>query len=380
MCALLSIRDQLAAAATSVEEKRYTPETTFDGSSGHIQTGTMKATDPVDYTDLLKQFGYDPDAVQIVGSVRTSRWQQREDGEWLVAYRFNIAPRQTISSLDLELLVKQAKARKPVGGQGHWLVFQASDLQLGKRSRDGSTEQIVENYLDTLQRSVEQYRHLKRLGVEGIQICMPGDCIEGNVSQNGRNLWLTQETVTEQTRILRRLMVAAVDAFRPLADQVHLDVVNGNHDEAQRQQNTYPGDGWATECAIAVHDALELNPAAYGHVSVRTPDKWSGSMTVPVGDTVVTIAHGHQWRNRTKGMQWWSGQTFTRQPAGAAHILQHGHFHSFEVETDGGRTRICSPALDCGSDWYRDRTGSESAPGGLVYLLAAGKISHLSVV
>lgn len=340
----------------------------------------MKATDPVDYTDLLKQFGYDPDAVQIVGSVRTSRWQQREDGEWLVAYRFNIAPRQTISSLDLELLVKKAKARKPVGGHGHWLVFQASDLQLGKRSRDGSTERIVENYLDTLQRSVEQYRHLKRLGVEGIQICMPGDCIEGNVSQNGKNLWLTQETVTEQTRILRRLMVAAVDAFRPLADQVHLDVVNGNHDEAQRQQNTYPGDGWATECAIAVHDAMELNPAAYGHVSVRTPDKWSGSMTVPVGDTVVTIAHGHQWRNRTKGMQWWSGQTFTRQPAGAAHILQHGHFHSFEVETDGGRTRICSPALDCGSDWYRDRTGSESAPGGLVYLLAAGKISHLSVV
>lgn len=243
MCALLSIRDQLAAAATSVDEKRYTPETTFDGSSGHIQTGTMKATDPVDYTDLLKQFGYDPDAVQIVGSVRTSRWQQREDGEWLVAYRFNIAPRQTISSLDLELLVKKAKARKPVGGHGHWLVFQASDLQLGKRSRDGSTERIVENYLDTLQRSVEQYRHLKRLGVEGIQICMPGDCIEGNVSQNGKNLWLTQETVTEQTRILRRLMVAAVDAFRPLADQVHLDVVNGNHDEGPAAAEHLPG-GW----------------------------------------------------------------------------------------------------------------------------------------
>ncbi|MBN7395681.1 hypothetical protein IUT41_06800 [Mycobacteroides abscessus subsp. abscessus] len=113
----MSIRDQLAAAATSVEEKRYTPETTFDGSSGHIQTGTMKATDPVDYTDLLKQFGYDPDAVQIVGSVRTSRWQQREDGEWLVAYRFNIAPRQVISTLDLEALVKKAKNHKPVGAK-----------------------------------------------------------------------------------------------------------------------------------------------------------------------------------------------------------------------------------------------------------------------
>lgn len=379
MCALLSIRDQLAAAATSVEEKRYTPETTFDGSSGHIQTGTMKATDPVDYTDLLKQFGYDPDAVQIVGSVRTSRWQQREDGEWLVAYRFNIAPRQVISTLDLEALVKKAKNHKPVGAKGHWLVFQAADLQLGKRSRDGSTEQIVENYLDSLQRSIEQYRGLKRYGIEGIQISMPGDCIEGNVSQSGRNLWLTQETITEQTRILRRLMVATVDAFRPLVDQVYLDVVNGNHDQSQRQQNTYPGDGWATECAIAVHDALQLNPAAYGHVSVRTPDRWSNSMTVPVGSSVVTVTHGDAWR-RGKGMQWWSGQTFTCQPAGAAQVLQHGHWHGLDIEKDGDRTRICCPPLDCGSDWYRNLSGSESSPGALFYLLDRGQFSHLSVV
>lgn len=379
MCALLSIRDQLAAAATSVEEKRYTPETTFDGSSGHIQTGTMKATDPVDYTDLLKQFGYDPDAVQIVGSVRTSRWQQREDGEWLVAYRFNIAPRQVISTLDLEALVKKAKNHKPVGAKGHWLVFQAADLQMGKRSRDGSTEQIVENYLDSLQRSIEQYRGLKRYGIEGIQISMPGDCIEGNVSQSGRNLWLTQETITEQTRILRRLMVATVDAFRPLVDQVYLDVVNGNHDQSQRQQNTYPGDGWATECAIAVHDALQLNPAAYGHVSVRTPDRWSNSMTVPVGSSVVTVTHGDAWR-RGKGMQWWSGQTFTCQPAGAAQVLQHGHWHGLDIEKDGDRTRICCPPLDCGSDWYRNLSGSESSPGALFYLLDRGQFSHLSVV
>lgn len=91
----LSIRDNLnkMLEAPTAGEKKYTPSTVYDGSVGHIQTGTMKATDPVSYTDLLKQFGYDPDAVQIVGSVRTSRWQQREDGEWLVAYRFNIAPR-----------------------------------------------------------------------------------------------------------------------------------------------------------------------------------------------------------------------------------------------------------------------------------------------
>ncbi len=118
---------------------------------------------------------------------------------------------------------------------------------------------------------------------------MPGDCVEGNQSQGGRNLWQTQETITEQTRILRRLMMHTVEAFAPLVDQVMLDTVNGNHDEAQRQQNTYPGDGWATEAATAVADALTLNPTSFGHVTVRVPEKWSGSMTVPVGDTVVTM-------------------------------------------------------------------------------------------
>lgn len=370
------------------EEVQYTPRTEFDGVSGFIQTASLPANVAPDFTAILTQFGYDPEKVRIVGNPRVSRWQQcsvnREtkllEERWLSAYRFHLAPVQSAAQFtDIERLVSLNK-KKPAETTGpYWMVFQAGDQQLGKRSRDGSTEQIVDRYIQSVEAAKTEFKSLKRLGVEGIQISLPGDCLEGNQSQQGKNLWLTQETITEQTRILRRLMFHTVETLAPLVGQVFLDVVNGNHDQAQRQQNTYPGDGWATETAIAVSDALKLNPTAYGHVQVRVPEKWSGMMTVPVGDTAVTVVHGHQWRPN-QGMKWWSEQALNNQPAGAAQILQCGHYHSWEIETTEHRTRIQSSTYDCGSDWYREKRGATNRRGGLVYLLKSGEVSKMSLV
>ncbi len=374
-------------AYPQADEVKYQPRTEFDGTTGYLQTGVLTEA-PADYSELLSQFGYDPDVVQIVGHPRISKWQQRSrirgtsDYEtcWLTAFKFQIAAKGLASSVtDIDAIAKRAKKQPQLGSGPHWLVFQAGDLQIGKRSRDGSTEQIVERYFESLESTVAEFKALKRHGIEGIQISMPGDLCEGNQSQAGKNLWLTQETITEQGRILRRLMMATVEAFAPLVDQVLLTAVNGNHDEAQRQQNTYPGDGWATESAIAVSEALTLNPTAYGHVTVQVPEKWSGSMTIPVGNTIVTIVHGHQWRTG-QAFKWWSDQALNHQPAGAAQILQHGHYHSWQIETTEFKTRIQSSTYDCGSDWYRDKRGSTSRRGGLVYLLNSGEVSRMSLL
>lgn len=385
----MSLEDRLDELKSypKASETQFTPRTEFDGVTGFLQTGPLKQP-PNDHAELLTQFGYDPHTVRIVGHPRVSKWEQRArirgtadyETSWLSAFKFTIASVDNVQpATDLDAIVRKAK-RAPKPGTGpHWLVFQAGDLQIGKRSRDGSTEQIVERFLQSVDATVAEFKSLKRLGIEGIQISMPGDCVEGNQSQQGRNLWQTQETITEQVRILRRLMMHTVEAFAPLVDQVTLDTVNGNHDEAQRQQNTYAGDGWATEAATAVSDALTLNPGSFSHVKVRVPEKWSGSMTVPVGDTVVTMVHGHQWRPG-QAFKWWSDQALHHQPAGAAHILQHGHFHSWQVETTEHRTRIQSSTFDCGSDWFRNVRGATSRRGALVYLLDAGRVSRMSVL
>ena len=369
------------------EELKYQPKTEFDGTTGYLQTGVLKEP-PTDYSALLEAFGYDPEVIQIVGHPRVSKWQQRArirgtsdyETTWLTAFKFQIAAKgSSLVAADLDAIAKRLKKKPKPGSGPHWMVFQAGDLQIGKRSRDGATEQIVERYFQSVQDAVQEFKALKRHGVEGIQICMPGDCLEGWVSQGSRNLVLTDQAITEQCRILRRLMMHTVEQFAPLVDRLYLDVVGGNHDEAQRVQNTWAGDNWATESAIAVSDALTLNPAAYRHVTVRVPEKWSGSMTVPVGDTAVTIIHGHQWRPG-QAFRWWSDQALNNQPAGAAQVLMHGHYHSWQIETTEHKTRIQSSTYDCGSDWYREKRGSTSRRGGLVYLLNSGEVSRMSLL
>lgn len=384
------------AAYPSATEPEYTPRTEFDHvAGGYIQTGPLKSA-PTDYDDILRQFGYDPAEVAIVGHPRVSRWQQRArirgtaeyETCWLSAYKFQISTKQAISrTADLEAIVAAAR-KQPAGGTGpHVFVFQASDLQCGKvgKTPDGgpSTPLIAQRYLESVEAAVGEFKRLKRLGIEAIQVSMPGDLIEGSESQGKKNMgFLTEVGVPEQTRVLRRLMMATVESFAPLVDRIYFDVIGGNHDDADRSLNSWPGNNWATETATAIADALTLNPASFRHVTVRVPDKWQGYMTVPVGEenpTVVTMAHGHQWR-RGKGMDWWAGQAHGGHPAGGANILQCGHYHGWCIESSATKTLIQSPTFDLGSAWYTERTGATSRRGGLVYLLNAGEVSRMTVV
>jgi hypothetical protein len=385
----MSLEDRLNELSEypAAEDVAYTPKTEFDGGTGFIQTGPLKQA-PQSHTELLEQFGYDPAEVTIVGNPHVSRWEQRArirgtntyDTVWLSAYKFTIAAtKAALRPLDLDAIVKKAKKAPKPGTEPHWFVFQASDTQLGKKSRDGSTGEILDRYFQSVESAIDEFKALKRHGIEGIQLSFPGDCIEGNQSQRGRNMWLTQETITEQTRILRRLIMHTVERFAPLVDQLLVHVVGGNHDDADRMLNSYPGNNWATESAISVADALKMNPTAYGHVDVRVPDKWSGHMTVPVGDSVVTIAHGHQWR-KGQGMTWWANQAHNNQPHGAAQVLQCGHYHEWHIESSATKTLVQSSTLDCGSDWYRDKTGADARRGALVYLLNGGEVSRMSVL
>lgn len=380
------------------DEPEFTPKTEFDGSSGYIQTGALKEA-PKDYSDILRQFGYDPEKVCIVGNPRVSRWQQRsrkleksEDGErlvktsefetvWLEAYRFSIAPVVSDGALpDVASLIKQARVVRRQATGPHWFVFQAGDQQIGKVSRDGSTPEIVDRYVRSVEDAKAEFASLKRHGVEGIQISIPGDCLEGNQSQGGRNQgYMTQETITDQLVIFQRLLMYTIEQFAPLAEQVKVTIVGGNHDQAQRDLNTVPGNNWATTAATLINDRLADNPLAMGHVQMLVPDKWSASMTVPIGDTVVTVVHGNQWR-RNGAMKWWSEQALGMQPAGGAQLLQHGHWHTYEVETTEHRTRVSSPTFDCGSDYFRDAHGATSRRGAVVYLLKSGEVSRMSLV
>lgn len=397
----MSLADRLSEYPAAEEPSVPPSRVEFDGGRGHIET-TVQGDTPRDIGPILRECllaaGHDPDTVRIGAKLKESHWQQRArkltwsdkyqtnvkcsefETVWLHCYKFetflgDAAP----TSAAIEEIIRSARVeRRPATGP-HWFVFQAGDLQIGKRSRDGSTAEIVERFAQSVDAAVDKFRELKPRGVEGIQVSFPGDCIEGNQSQKGQNLWLTQETITEQVLMFQRLIMLTVEAFAPLTERVFVDVVNGNHDQAQRQQNTYPGDGWATKAATSVWDALKLSPLAFGHVDIRVPEKWSGHMTVPVGDTVVTVAHGHQW-SRDKAFDWWAKQAIGNQAPAGAHLLQHGHWHEWMVRSNAERIVVCSPTFDCGSDWYREKKGATSRRGAVAYLLRSGEVTDMGIV
>ena len=378
---MASLKDHLLVPP--VEEPKanfgYTPTTEYDGSRGFIQTGALK--EPPEFTELLRFFGYDPTEVRIVGTLKTSRWQQREDGDWLSSYRFAIAP-ATVTNLDE--IVASVKARKPSkaetpvtdGNPFHWL---AGDLQLGKIDGDG-TQGIVDRVCQSIENGVKEYKRLRRTrSLNLVHQAWLGDCGEGNQSQGGRNMWRTELTITEQYRLFRRLMLYAIDSFQPIVERIEVDVVNGNHDDVQRFQNTRADDGHATESAIALADALQLNKAVYGSVKIFVPNKDESMVTREIGSSVFTHLHGHQF-GKGKAFQWWSGQALNLQSPAASHFLLHGHEHEFQVHAKKERVEICVPTFESRSQYWVDRHGDIARTGALIMVTDGRDFSDLTIV
>ena len=182
----------------TAEESTFTPHFEFDGATGtgKISTGPMPIEQDFDFEQMMRRFNKDPALYEMTYTPSETIWEQqsrnRETNEFektlLHAWKNARFQRKgAASSADLEALVLSAKERKPSYTQGsYWAVFQAGDLQLGKKSSAGSTQQIVERYLQAVDNAVREIRSLKRLGLEGIQISMPGDCIRGPLARRRR--------------------------------------------------------------------------------------------------------------------------------------------------------------------------------------------------
>ena len=79
--------------------------------------------------------------------------------------------------------------------------------------------------------------------------------------------------VTEQIRVIRRLLLEHVKAYAPLVDRLVVPSAPGNHDQPHRFGGIAPRghDSWAVDAALQVADALHL-AGGYEHVEIVTPD------------------------------------------------------------------------------------------------------------
>jgi hypothetical protein len=343
----------------------------FDGTNGLATTPPTTGDQP-DFTQFLIDQGFDPERVEIYGPVRTSRWQQREGGDWLVSWRFNFRMKADLE-LDLPTLYAQAKKTKKQEvkktTQGKALVIVPADFQVGKTGSRGNTQDLIARVFASYER-IEQ--KLKRGGYEKVVILDAGDMIESvqNAAQfaqlESNDLSPMQQVDLAASLLWDLLKIAS--KYGP----VTYASVGSNHCQWRfnGQAVGKPGlDDWGI---VILQQLRRLSTEVGMDVTYLIPDPYDESLAFDVFDDgfhIVALAHGHQAK-RPNGMEaWLQKQSFSQAPVGAFTVFVSGHFHHLRVEelgqshNGGSRYWVQASTMDNGSDWFRLQSGTDSITG-----------------
>ena len=365
----------------------------YDGREGVIYTRVTEER-PKTWDDFILDSGLDPEEVEVIEPVQVRGWDsiKREWNAELQDFESNVVRmhyyrllvrRRRFTATDLEELIKlvrdEKRPKKLPTGEATFVVA-LGDLQIGKGDGDGP-EGTVQRVVDGLVEAAERLKAIRAYKSVGpVLLSFLGDCIEGFVSQGGGNAWRTVLQLTEQLRVLRRIMLEAVKIFAPLTDQLHVVAVPGNHDEAVRfgKGITTYDDSFDLEMLLAVEDAVRMNNA-FDHVKFYVPGRDEMDVTIELSGSKIGHIHGHQTKAR-QHFTWWSKQSFGDQRIGEADILMAGHFHHFILDTSGKRKFIQVPALESESTYYKHRHGEVGDPGVLTFVTQNATVNNIEIV
>lgn len=374
----------------------WSPSVTYD-ASGRAEVVVVGAGQPGKderaWAEEVRNCGVDlpPGWSARLLEIRTDprAWVRHAQGEDAVTEpvtrrKYVVEPTRS-AAVDVDELVAAIGKKRPTPakttGDAWAYIHTIADWQIGKEAYGQGTEQTVGRILDGLEASVARIkRENKRRPIGTIILANVGDCIEGVVSQNGGVALASDLGLTEQLRVVRRLLLEHVKAFAPLTERLLLPVAPGNHDQAYRLMGIAAAatDSFAVDAAMQVADALEL-AGGYDHVKVITPDVDDLTVTVEAAGSIVGMAHGHQFR-QGKGHEWWAKQGHARHRIGQAHILLTGHFHHLRIVDDSGRLWAQACTVDPGSPWFDQRHGGGPQAGVLTFLTRDGAWTGLEIL
>ncbi|GAB2702427.1 hypothetical protein GCM10027071_15230 [Microbacterium marinum] len=336
------------------------------GGETEVVTGPIP---PVENdAELLRQFGYDPDEIEVVGTINQWR-KQLANGEWRVSYFFKHRPRAQSLSLPALYAAARRKPRKPLqpaAGERVTVVLIA-DPQIGKTGSRGGTPELVERLAE---KRVALAAELKRRRPSRTVLADVGDLFEG--FESGGNPMFTNDLSLAQQMDLAATEVYEFVLVMGRHGRVDVLAVPSNHTawRAGKQVLGKPSD----DLGLFVHSQVAKVADAKGlDATWHRPAAYDEAVTLDVLGTVIGVVHGNQFRPGA-AVNWWRGQQHGGQPVGAADVLLTGHYHHLSILPTGrnpytGRSKwwIQAPTLDNGSDWYRNVAGDDSDPGLLVF-------------
>ena len=371
----MSISDRLDEQQPEPEPEMV-PRTEYDGEAGFIQTGAC-AHEPTNHEAILREFGYDPEKVAIVGHPKISKWQQRTrirgtneyETTWLSAYKFTIMARGF--SVDLPALyneVRKSKFKPAKKQEGESTVVVCwADIQTGKVDHLGGLEELLLRLED---KRVALKTYLDKNSFNQIIVADVGDIIEGfsNFEGQYRNNALS---------LMDQIDVAATELWKTLhlcAKYTDVDMLSipSNHCAWRRSGKSLvgkPTDDWG----LHINKRLERQAKDLKlPITFHRPKEWDEVLQFETQGTTIALAHGHQVSNPDQIKNWWA--KMTHSGVLSADILITGHFHFPSLRPSGrdnktGRSRwhIQCPTLDNGSAWWRMKQGEDGDPALAVF-------------
>lgn len=332
--------------------------------------------------DLLIQSGFNPDAWQISGSVQTRKWM-RYDQEWQYYFKFNVVAGESpeiveehVEDLVRHIRRRQPKINRPMSGDDAFAIL-LSDWQIGKRQGHDGTPQTVDRILEAVSLAKDRVRELRRIGrkMPTLLVAGMGDIVEDCTGHYPGQSFTVDRNRRDQNRIARELVTHVLDELLPMFSEATVLAVGGNHGENLDNGQKISDDADNDDVAIfeTVKEAFDRAGHSVG-ITWVIPQR-ELSLAVTVGGVRVGFAHGHKFgRGSTaqqKAMNWWQGQDFGYQAVRDCQVLCSAHYHHFSAVTSSRRTHLQTPAMDPGSAWYENISGTQAPAGMLTVRLTA---------
>jgi hypothetical protein len=339
--------ENLEPAPKLTPPKDWRPAVQFDGTQGEATTPPTTGNQP-DFDQFLLDQGFDPKLIEIYGPIRTSRWQQREGGDWLVSWRFNFRMKADLD-VDLPTLYAQAKktklqARKETK-EGKAFVIVPADYQVGKVGSRGNTQDLIERVFESYAR-IEQ--KLKQGKYEKVIILDAGDMIE-SVSNKASMAQLDSNDLSpfQQQDLAAALLWDLVKLAHKYAPVTYASV-GSNHCQFRVNGQAVGKPGLDDVGIVILQQLRRLSTELGMDVNYLIPDPFDESLALDVFDDqfhILALAHGHQAARPNGVPDWLIKQTYSQGPISAFTTFVSAHFHHVRVEE-------LAPASNGGSRYW----------------------------
>lgn len=369
--------------------KGWEPGFEWDGRKGTLISDPSQGAESPEFQALMAELGFDPATHEIVGPIQVRRWQQTPGDDYLYYHRATIALRSSEERPDVDALlaeVSKRRPRKPIETTATaGLVVALADWQVGKSDGDGVEGTIAR--LASIPDLIEhRVRQLRKIGVPVgvIYPCFMGDLRESCQGHYAQQQFRTVLNARDQRKVIRTSADRIIDRCSSLAPTA-VKVVGGNHGE-EREGGKSTTD-FADNVDVAVIEDIAYaysHTDRYDNVTFAIPND-DLTATFSHEGLIVGLAHGHQagfgsGDPKTKIHNWWKGMMDGQQPIGDADVLVTGHFHHPWMIRRGARTHFGCPALDGGSDWFRNVSGQDAPAQTLSFVVTGSGWDHLALL